>query len=133
MRTIVVALFLVFALWLESAEAQLKVEITAPVDKASVPQRPIVEGRASDPSATVWVVVHPLEVSDYWVQPRVTVRANGSWKVQINIGRPGSLDVGKTFEIRAVANPASELAEGKVQADWPKASAISDVIEVTRR
>jgi hypothetical protein len=133
MRTIVLISSLVLALWAESAVAQLKVEITAPPDKASVLQRPIVEGRVSDPSATVWVVVHPLEVSDYWVQPRVTVRANGSWKVQIHIGRPGSVDVGKTFEIRAVANPESNLSEGKILPNWPKARAISDVIEVTRK
>jgi hypothetical protein len=133
MRTIVLIFFLVLALWIESAEAQLKVEITAPADKAFVPQRPIVEGRVSDPSAIVWVVVHPLEVSDYWVQPHVTVRANGSWKVQIHIGRPGSLDVGKTYEIKAVVNPEGELAEGKILPNWPKARAISDMIEVIRR
>lgn len=133
MRTIVLILSLVFALWVESVEAQMKVEIKAPADKVSVPRRPIVEGSVSDPSATVWVVVHPLEVSDYWVQPRVTVRKNGSWKVQIHVGRPGSLDVGKTFEIRAVVDPEGELAEGKILQYWPKARAVSDVIEVTRR
>ncbi len=124
---------LVLALWVGCAQAQLKVEITAPADKASAPLRPIVEGKVSDPSATIWVVVHPLEDSDYWVQPLVRVRANGSWKVQIHMGRPGSLDVGKIFEIRAVVNPEGELVEGKVLPNWPKARALSDVIEVTRR
>jgi hypothetical protein len=111
---------------------QEELEITAPPDKASVSQRPVIEGKVGDPSATVWVVVHPMEASDYWVQPPVTVRRDGSWKVQIHVGRPGGLDVGKTFEIRAVAFPDDDLREGKVLPNWPKARATSDVIEVTR-
>ena len=53
--------------------------------------------------------------------------------MQIHIGRPGSIDVGKAFEIRAVGNPDDELREGKILPNWPKARAISDVIEVTRK
>jgi len=55
-----------------------------------------------------------MAVSDYWIQPPVTVRRDGSWRVQIHIGRPGSIDVGKAFEIRAVGNPDDELREGKI-------------------
>jgi hypothetical protein len=96
-------------------------------------ERPIVEGSVSDPTAVVWVVVHPLEVSDYWVQPSVTVRNKGAWKVQVHIGRPGNLDIRKIFEMRAVANPKDKLHEGEVLSGWPGAEAISDVIEVTRK
>jgi hypothetical protein len=116
-----------------AAASELSVEITAPLDKSSVPQRPMIEGRVSDVNVKVWVVVHPLEVTDYWVQPRPTVRSDGWWKAQIHVGRPGDVDAGKLFEIRAVANPERELEEGNVLSDWPKGGAISAVIEVTRR
>ena len=109
------------------------IKITAPSDKSSVLERPIVEGTVADPNASVWVIVHPLEVSDYWVQPSITVRPDGAWKVQIYIGRPGNVDIGKRFEIRAVLNPHDQLSEGKILATWPKGAALSNVIEVTRK
>jgi hypothetical protein len=132
-KAVVLSLLSFFIVWAESGAGQLKIEITAPSDRAAVPQRPIVEGRVSDPASVVWVVIHPLEVSDYYVQPRANVRGKGDWKVEVYIGRPGNLDIGKAFEIRAVANPEGKLREGKILPDWPKASAISEVIEVTRK
>lgn len=113
--------------------AQAKITIVAPVHGSSVAERPIVEGTVSDPAAAVWIVVHPLEVSDYWVQPQVSVRENGAWKAQINIGRPGRVDLGKLFEIRAVASPKAVLREGLVLDRWPESAAISNLIEVTRK
>jgi hypothetical protein len=96
-------------------------------------KRPIVEGTVSDPNALVWVIIHSLEVSDYWVQPRITVRDSGSWRVQVHLGRPGPIDVGKLFEVRAVANPDVGLREGEVLDAWPNAAAISNLVECTRR
>ena len=116
-----------------ASAGQMNVIISSPPDGSTVDRRPIVEGTVSDPTASVWVVVHPLEVSDYWVQPRINVRDSGSWKVQIHIGRSGSIDVGKLFEIRAVANPDVVLHEGKVLDGWPKAAAISNMIEIIRK
>ena len=116
-----------------ASAGDVNVAISSPTDGSPVGQRPIVEGTVSDPTASVWVVVHPLEVSDYWVQPRITVRDSGSWKVQIHIGRPGSLDVGKLFEVRAVANPDVDLREGRVLDGWPKAAAISNMVEFIRK
>jgi hypothetical protein len=55
-----------------------------------------------------------------------------SWKVMIHIGHPGSVDVGKHFEVRAVANPTTSLREGQVLDAWPDAEAMSNVIELTR-
>lgn len=112
---------------------QLNLRITAPLDKAKVLERPYVEGTVADSNVKVWVIVHPMEVSDYWVQPSVTVKETGSWKVKIYIGRPGSIDVGKQFEIMAVANPKMSIKEGDVISGWPDAQAKSQVIEVTRK
>lgn len=105
--------------------------ITTPSDKAQVPDRPLIEGTVADPNAGVWVIVHPMEVSDYWVQPSVSVKEDGTWKVKIYVGRPE--DVGKQFEIMAVANPRAGLKEGDKHDGWPEAQWKSQVIEVTRR
>ena len=113
--------------------AELKVAISFPADESKVAQRPIVKGLISDPKATVWVVVHPLEGGNYWVQPRINVRDSGKWTVQIHIGRPGPKDVGKYFEVRAVGNPGATLREGKVLDDWPAAAAISNTVELIRK
>lgn len=116
---------------LEVAKAPLR--ITAPSDGAKVPERPFVEGTVADPKAKVWVIVHPMDVSDYWVQPSLTPKKDGTWKVKIYTGRPGKIDVGKKFEIRAVASPEVKLKDGDVLSGWPEAKWKSQVIEVIRK
>lgn len=115
-----------------TSEQSQPIHITAPKDNEQVAELPMVEGMVSSSTAKVWVIVHPMEVSDYWVQPPVTVREGGKWKVQIHIGRPGAVDVGKHFEILAVANPKNSLKEGVLK-EWPEAEWKSQVIEVTRK
>jgi len=116
---------------LETPKVMLR--ITTPHDKAQVPERPTAEGTVADPNAKVWVIVHPMEVSDYWVQRNVTVKEDGAWKGKIYIGSPGSIDVGKQFEILAVANPKIKLSEGNILNGWPDAEWKSQVIEVSRK
>ena len=124
--------------WQEKKLKELKepraiLRIIAPLDKAEVPERPLVEGTVSDPNAKVWVIVHPMTVSDYWVQPSVAVKEDGTWKVMIYTGRPGSIDVGKQFEIMAVANPKVKLSDGDILSGWPEAQWKSQVIELIRK
>jgi len=126
------ALLIVSLIAFGNVAAGMTIELTDPVDGAEVPERPIISGKVSDPKATVWVVVHPMEVSDRWVQPAVTVRRDGTWKVQVYIGRPGNLDVGKSFVVRAIANPKMDLREGMVIPNWPESAAQSDVVEWKR-
>jgi hypothetical protein len=44
---------------------QYALRITVPVQNAGVPERQFVQGTVSDPKATVWVIVHPMEISSY--------------------------------------------------------------------
>ncbi len=111
----------------------INIQIKSPSQGAHVTGRPIVGGLVGDENVNVWVVVHPMETADYWIQPSVTIRKGGLWRVQVYIGRPGSIDIDKHFELRAVANPLQPLYEGKVLGTWPDAQARSDVIEVIRR
>jgi|GEM_PF-5161873 len=108
------------------------VVLISPGDGAMVPERPLLEGKVSDPNAEVWVIIHPMEVSDYWVQPRISVRGDGMWTVQVYVGRPGTLDVGKRFEIMACANLSQPVSEGTVLSWWPDAQWRSEVIQVLR-
>lgn len=110
---------------------QLKVFITEPQDGATVLVRPFVTGTVADPSARVWVIVHPTEVGDYWVQQAASLRDDKTWRVQTYVGEPNT-PAGTRFEIRAVANPKAQLSEGKVLDRWPEAQWMSQVIEVVR-
>ncbi|MEW6571972.1 MAG: hypothetical protein AB1390_12540 [Nitrospirota bacterium] len=107
-------------------------EISEPVS-GGVKWRPLVEGRVTDPKAEVWVIVHPVGLSSYWIQPSVTVRRDGTWRVPVYIGRAGDIDIGKEFEIMAIAEPKERLTEGQVFSEWPKAKWRSDIITVVRR
>ncbi len=111
----------------------LKVWITSPKNGDTVPERPYVAGKVSNPNAAVWVIVHPMEVSDYWVQPRLTVNEDGTWRVGIYVGRTGNADSGKRYEIMAIANPKRPLKEGDVMRYWPDAESKSEVVEVVRK
>lgn len=133
MKSLFVVIFLLAAISAVKGQQQVNLRITDPEDKTKVPIRPYIEGTTTDINSKVRVIVHPMEVSDYWVQPNVSVKENGSWKVKIYIGRPGSIDVGKQFEIMAVANPKKSIKEGDVLSGWPDSQAKSQIIEVTRK
>ena len=96
MKTLVTLFACVVAASVAYAEAEkAPISITKPGNETKVDERPLVEGAVSNTTAVVKVVVHPMETGDYWVQPNVSVKTDGTWKVQIYIGRPGDIDVGK--------------------------------------
>jgi hypothetical protein len=53
--------------------------------------------------------------------------------VSTYVGRPGNVDVGKQFEIMAIANPKRPLKEGELLSFWPDAESRSEPVKVTRR
>jgi len=110
-----------------------QVTITQPPDGAEVARRPTVMGTVSDPSAKVWVVVHPTETGSVWVQPPARIDSKGNWQTFIYIGRVGGIDSGKNFEIMAVANPTEPLREGQVLDGFPAAQHQSSIVTVTRK
>jgi hypothetical protein len=109
------------------------ISITRPQDEAEVGPRALVEGTASSSASNVWVVVHPMDTSSYWVQPRVSVRSGGAWTGMAYLGRSGSLDVGKKFEVVALADPFDILQEGEYGNSWPRAKWTSKPVILTRR
>jgi len=120
--------------WSKKLTAQSSgIAIIEPKEGDSIPERPFIRGSVADPNAKVWVIVHPTEVSDYYVQPIVSVKKDGKWQVSVYIGRSGNVDRGKHFEIMAVANPKTNISEGQVLKGWPDAEMKSDFIEVIRK
>jgi hypothetical protein len=115
----------------ELEKPKLLISITEPKDGDAVPELPNVKGTVSDPNARVWVVIHPMKQSEFWVQQSITVQ-DSTWEVTVHIGQ-GTLGVGERFEIRAVANPKEEIGERDVLPGWPDAQSQSRVIKVTRR
>ncbi|HEX6901873.1 MAG TPA: hypothetical protein VF789_19285 [Thermoanaerobaculia bacterium] len=109
------------------------ITISSPVSNVQVLRRPLVEGWIEDPSAEVWVVIHPKGHENYWVQPPVQMDSDGKWRTRVYIGRSGQEDVGVQYEIRAFANPEIEMFEDRVLHEWPGAEWSSPTVEVIRK
>ena len=107
------------------------VTIVSPSRGEKVGPELIVSGTANKANE-VWVIVHPGETPDYWVQPAATVK-DGVWGVQISVGRPDAIDSGKHFEIMAIAGPHKQLAPAQVLKLWPSARSKSKIISITRK
>lgn len=107
-----------------------QISITWPKEGSKADARQLVQGTVLNPDERVWVIVHPLNVTAYWVQPPVTVRSDGAWSVMVYLGGAGDTD--KEFEIMAVANPKVSLHEADMLSDWP-ATEDSVVIQVRRK
>jgi hypothetical protein len=117
----------------QSPDANHKIVLTAPCDGDRVAQRNFVEGVLSDTNAEVAVVIHPMGASDFWVQPNVTVRDGGRWRVLCYFGEPGPQHSGKHFEVMAIVmNGKGQLQEGQLFHNWPQGQSKSQVIEVVR-
>lgn len=118
----------------ELAAVKIKpfITITSHKDQQSVQLEPIIRGKVFSNKAQVWVIVHPMETEGYWVQAKATVRSDAKWYTQIFIGREGTVDSGKHFEIMAVANPKKPISRGDVLDAWPQAAARSEIVELIR-
>lgn len=116
-----------------SLDATRKIVLIAPCDGTTVAQRGFVEGLVADSNAEVSVIIHPIETSDYWVQPNVTVREGGRWKVLCYFGERGAQHSGRHYEVMALILKAKgQLKEGQLFHNWPPGQSKSQVIEVVR-
>lgn len=109
------------------------IRIVSPKDGSTVEQRHLIRGEVSDRASRVWVIVHPMDTSSYWVQPEISVRRTGAWTVTAYFGRSGTVDAGKSFEVLAVVDPEVDLREGQFFDKWPDAGLASSAIVVRRK
>ena len=109
------------------------IKITSPENETHVNHKHLIRGELSDHTGQVWVVVHPLGTSSYWVQPEISVKRSGEWAVTGYFGRAGTIDKGRKFEVLAITAPNEELEDGQILETWPESRFVSNSILVTRR
>src|SRR4051812_11889047 len=63
----------------------------------------VVEGKTSKVDWPVFVLVHPMETREWWVQPLPSpTNRDGSWRASTYFGTPD--DKGKRFELIAITD-----------------------------
>ena len=101
--------------------------IMYPHDNAVVSSNILARGTARSTDTDVWIIVHPMATDGYWVQSRSAVGQDHSWVARACFG------ASDTFQVMAVVEPVEELRPGVVLANWPKAKARSQIVEVVRK
>lgn len=115
-----------------SATVENEMFIDRPRPEESVERLVMAEGKVKDPIADLWLVVRPSGSYRYFVQPKLKVSADGSWKRQIYIGSLDEGNIGHRFDICGFVNPKLELTEGDELDAWPEADYCTDVRTVIR-
>lgn len=107
--------------------------LSSPANGARVPWRACLEGSLVGSMGVPVPVVHPLESSDYYVQPAVSIFEGGRrFKVMAFFGENGRAHLGKRFEVMVLQRPKRPLREGQLLSYWPEADLRSEVVEVVR-
>ncbi|NTW33094.1 MAG: hypothetical protein HGB12_10795 [Bacteroidetes bacterium] len=107
--------------------------ISNPVMGGYVDRMQLFDGNINIADAKVYLIVHPIGISAYWVQPKAIVDNSGEWQTHAYIGRPGNIDKGKSFEIMAISLPKDNLTEGQILYNWPEAKLKSAILDVVRK
>lgn len=103
--------------------------ITAETHSQIGANEPVI-GRVSDAEAQVWLVLHPVQSHDCWLQGPVNVRQDGSWHARVVYKKSELFTGDNNIEVRAVANPERSGSDKKVTC-WPAAEAISAPVFVS--
>jgi len=92
-----------FLILVNLSPPDLDVEIMSPEEGASVGHRYTIQGKVSDPSALVYVLIHPLSTNLWYVQNRPAVRSDGRWSTIIYFGTIDGEGIGDSYEVVALA------------------------------
>jgi hypothetical protein len=113
------------------------ITISSPTEGDQVSLRHIVEGTSAGvygSNLKIYVLVYPIEVGRWWVQPDVNILPNGNWDTNVYFGDPAnpSKDIGKKFRISVIATSV-KLKEGEQLENIPDNAYRVDIKEVVRR
>jgi len=137
---LVVLAIIAWSLLASSGVTPIKVNITEPQDGGNVTMQYLVKGTVSDPNVRVYVIVHPLRVSEMWVQQPPIVDGTGNWQASANFGTE-TLGIGERYELIALATndnflvtwaTGNSLSEGQKLTSLPRKSNRSNLATVTR-
>jgi len=131
-RIIISIIILMYAASLDAVQ-DIKISITSPQDNAEIDRPARTEGIVSDPDAQVHIIVHPVGVPEYWVQPRAFVHEDGKWTAKVYLGRPDISNPDKQYELMAIADPEQPVKVGDMLKEWPGSKWRSHIIRVKRR
>lgn len=109
----------------------LHIAIVSPTSNTTVEMHDRLRGTVTDAGASIWIVVHPIETMDCWIQKPVIVDQDGSWVANVQFGEDKPKHSGSPYEVRALANPKQALKPGKTSC-WPEAVATSRPLFVRR-
>ena len=83
-------------------------------------------------SSNIYLLVHPIAVNNWWVQPQFTYDSNGYWHCYAYFGECGK-NIGEKFEMIALVNPTQTLVLGQKPTTIPASQKQSSIVEVIRQ
>jgi hypothetical protein len=96
-------------MWVVNMEVKpVDVAITQPTLNSDVTMEYTVQGTVSDPSAKVYVLVHPLKTRETWVQQLPLVGRDGSWQTTVFFGT-SVLGIDEPYEVIALATKENSV------------------------
>ena len=131
-KIIILVIILMCTASLEAVQ-DIEIRITSHHDNAKVDRPAKIEGTVTNPKAKVYIIVHPVDVPEYWVQPRALVNEDGKWTSMVYLGRSTDNNPDKQYELMAIANPEKSMKVGSVLKEWPGSKWRSQIIHVKRR
>lgn len=110
--------------------------IHRPQNKQSVTRKSLIEGTVLN-ADTVWVVVRPQKRDEYYFQPPIKVKNDGTWMGEIYVGSVSKESLGLNFEVRVFVKPVGapeslEVLESTMLTSWPEAELSSMIVELVR-
>lgn len=97
----------------KSKKTEPRATITTPEDGDEVPRVFLSKGNYENLPAEylLWLLVIPPDKEEWYPQPLPTLLPKGQWSCKLTIGRMGTIDKGKEFQIQVVA---ADKAQSKV-------------------
>lgn len=80
----------------------------------------------------IYLLVHPLAVTDWWVQPRFIYDAPGKWHCTAQIGQSPNQNNGQEFELIVLVNPNPDLLPVKQLQNLPTSPSQSTSITLVK-
>lgn len=132
MILLIIAVLLLLSCDCGKIRDDVQINIDSPKEGDFVEQRYMVKGRISDPEFPVYVLVHPIEADQWWVQRIPEVAGNGVWQSLCFFGTADK-GRGEQFEVLALVckkhlREGQTIKTGKV----PQGGLRSEIITVTR-
>lgn len=115
------------------------VELLSPQTDAQVEHTALIKGRVSDRGHSIYVLVHPIADTKWWVQRSPSPpNRDGTWQAIGYFGVASGKGVGEYFEVVAIAVPDKGLLQEGQQLDHPRVLQLleryprSDIVTVRR-